>query len=295
MNEKIHLQMEVKKIDFRDLVESKFNELSKSHKKVAKYILDNFTEVIFDTANEISKKVSVSEVTIIRFAYALGYKGFSDMRKAMEESINGNIKNIKNDFDNNLYFNKLTSTQIEEFVHKKSYQYTVAYQNIDYDEFKKICDVLMTKKRILIIGFLGSFGTASELLHILASIRNRVYFSKLISENAYSFDDMDEDSATIVISYSPHYKYSISQAEIVKNNGSTIISVTDSTISPLKDLSDYSLNFNLEKKEKYGVTDISPVLMFFNYMLDYICENYGEKVDEYREANKEKFEEDCID
>jgi DNA-binding MurR/RpiR family transcriptional regulator len=287
--------MEVKKIDFRDLVEIKFNELSKSHKKVAKYILDKFTEVIFLTAKEISKKVSVSEVTVIRFAYALGYNGFSDMRKSMEESINGNIKNIKNDFDNNLYFNKLTSTQIEEFIHKKSYQYTVAYQNIDYNEFKKICDVLMTKKRILIIGFLGSFGTASELLHILASIRSRVYFSKLIYENAYSFDDMDEDSATIVVSYSPHYKYSISQAETVKNNGSTIVSVTDSTMSPLKDLSDYSLNFNLEKKEKYGVTDISPVLMFFNYMLDYICKNYSEKVDEYRNINKEKFEEDCID
>lgn len=290
MNEIIHLRKEVFKIDFINLIKNKFDRFSKSQKKIAKYILDNFDDIIFDTACQLSKKVSVSEVTIIRFSYALGFKGFSDMRKAMEKSIINNPENIDTITNKNIFLNGLTNLEIEDYIQKQANQLNKSYQNIDYDEFKKICDILMSKKRILIIGFVDSFGTASELLNLFDSIRTRVYFSKLLYEKAYTFDDMDEDSATLVVSFSPHYKYTREQTEMVKRNKSTIITITDSFINPLRDLADYSLIFNLRRNTELGIIDTSPVISFIFFMMNYLYENYKNKIDEFRN-NKIYYEE----
>ncbi len=273
-------------MDFINLIKDKFEVLSKSHKKIAKYIIDNFESVIFNTASELSKKVSVSEVTVIRFAYALGFESFSHMRKAMEKSVVNNTENTDINISKGFFMNGLPDLKRDEYIHRQVLQLNKAYQNIDYKEFKKICEILMSKKRVLIIGFMDSFGTASELLHLFDSIRSRVYFSKLMYENAYTFDDIDEDSATVVVSFAPHYKYTKEQAEIVKRNKSTIITITDSFINPLKDLSDYSLIFNLRRNEQIGAIDTSPVISFIYFMMSYLYENYKDKIDEFKESKK---------
>ncbi|WP_313164876.1 MurR/RpiR family transcriptional regulator [Sedimentibacter sp.] len=273
-------------MNFINLVKDKFELLSKSHKKIAKYIIDNFEQVIFDTASELSKKVSVSEVTVIRFAYALGFESFSHMRKAMEKSVIDNSEILDTSIGKGFLTNGLSDMEIDEHIRKQTLQLAKSYQNIDFEEFKKICEILMSKKRILIIGFMDSFGTASELLHLFDSIRSRVYFSKLMYENSYTFEDIDEDSATIVVSFAPHYKYTKDQAETVKRNGSTIITITDSFINSFKDLSDYSMIFNLRRNEQMGVIDTSPVTSFIFFMMNYLYDNYKDKIDDFKISKK---------
>ena len=170
-------------MDFINLVKGKYETLTKSHKKIAKYIIDNFENVIFDTAAELSKKVSVSEVTVIRFSYALGFESFTHMRREMEKSVVNNMHNNDIDINKAFFMNELSDMEMDDWIQKQILQFRKAYKNIDFEQFEEICDVLMNKKRVLIIGYMDSFGTASELLHLLDSIRSRVYFSKLMYEN----------------------------------------------------------------------------------------------------------------
>ena len=125
-------------MDFINLIKDKFEVLSKSHKKIAKYIIDNFESVIFNTASELSKKVSVSEVTVIRFAYALGFESFSHMRKAMEKSVVNNTENTDINISKGFFMNGLPDLKRDEYIHRQVLQLNKAYQNIDYKEFKKI-------------------------------------------------------------------------------------------------------------------------------------------------------------
>jgi len=273
-------------MDFINLIKEKYETLTKSHKKIAKYIIDNYESVIFDTAAELSRKVSVSEVTVIRFAYALGFQSFSHMRRAMEKSVINNMDNTDIDVNKAFFMNESSDVQMDDWIQKQTLQLRKTYQNIDYEQFKEICNVLMNKKRVLIIGYMDSFGTASELLHLFDSIRSRVYFSKLMYENSYTFDDIDEDSATIVVSFTPHYKYTKELTETVKKNNSTVITITDSTINPLKDLSDYSLVFNLRRNNESGIIDTSPVIGFIYFMMNYLYENYREKIVEFRDSKR---------
>ena len=46
---------------------------SKGHRKIAKYILENYDKAAFMTAGKLGATVGVSESTVVRFAAELGY------------------------------------------------------------------------------------------------------------------------------------------------------------------------------------------------------------------------------
>ena len=59
-----------------EALNGKIPDLSKNHKKIARYIIENIDEAAFLTAAAIGKKLDISESTVARFATALGYTGF---------------------------------------------------------------------------------------------------------------------------------------------------------------------------------------------------------------------------
>ncbi len=75
----------------RELIQSRLAEMSKSHKKLAEFVLDNSTEVSFMTLAEFSNETDISEATIVRFCRLLDFDGFPEFRVAMQMQIRKNI------------------------------------------------------------------------------------------------------------------------------------------------------------------------------------------------------------
>jgi DNA-binding MurR/RpiR family transcriptional regulator len=61
--------------------------LTYSQKKVANFVLENMNALAFDTLDDIAIKIGVSTTTVIRFARALGYSGFSEMQKDIQNDV----------------------------------------------------------------------------------------------------------------------------------------------------------------------------------------------------------------
>lgn len=277
-------------MDFKSIVKSKFVDLSESQKKIAKYLLDNLEEVVFDTAVQLGKKNNISETTIIRFSYALGFEGFSEMNKSMRKCVLSNGENIKQERFKAEKLNGLSPTQFGEYFKTQITQGNKAYSNFNCDEFVKICELIMTKKKILIIGYMDSFGVASELLHLLDKFRNKVYFYRLLYEERNILYDMDEDSLVIAVSFTPHYKYTVEHTETAKKGGCSVITITDSIINPYTNLSNNSLVFNLDRNPDIDLIDLSPVTSFIYFMANYIFVNYRDQVDKYRNGIERRIE-----
>lgn len=276
-------------MDFTGLIKSKYPELSKSQQKIAKYILDNLDEAVFDTACQLGKKNDVSETTIIRFAYALGFEGYADMNKAMRKSVLNNTENSSSasaakDMGN------LSASQLDEYFKTEIIQRNKAYQNISFEEFKKICEIIMNSKKVLIIGYMDSFGVASELLHVLDKLRSKVYFYRLLYEERNMLYEMGEDSLVIAVSFSPHYKYTFEHTETAKQGGCKVITLTDSIINPFTGLSDHTLVFNVQRNAEINLIDMSPVTRFIFFMMNYIYAKYKKKVNQYRNSIEMRIE-----
>ncbi|HAJ54882.1 MAG TPA: MurR/RpiR family transcriptional regulator, partial [Lactobacillus sp.] len=65
---------------YADIMHKHYNELTKSEKKVADYVLSVGQKVIYATMTDIKKATHVGDATIVRFCQKLGYSGFTDFK-----------------------------------------------------------------------------------------------------------------------------------------------------------------------------------------------------------------------
>lgn len=72
-------------------ISQQYNTFTHSHKSVANFLLENLNNIAFDTLEDLAARIGVSTTTVIRFARALGYRGYSDMQKDIQSSLRGNI------------------------------------------------------------------------------------------------------------------------------------------------------------------------------------------------------------
>ena len=63
----------------------KREEMSKTQKKIADYILAHQVAASFHTVGRLAKETGVSEASVVRFANFLGFDGYTSFQKQMQE------------------------------------------------------------------------------------------------------------------------------------------------------------------------------------------------------------------
>ena len=76
-------------------MEESIRRLSKGHKKIAAYIKENYDKAAFMTAAALGKKVGVSESTVVRFATELGFKGYPELQRALQQMIKSKLTAVQ--------------------------------------------------------------------------------------------------------------------------------------------------------------------------------------------------------
>ena len=72
-----------------------YNRMSKGQKRLADYILENYEKAVYLTAGKLGTVVGVSESTVVRFAGCLGYGGYPEFQKALEEMVRNRLNSIQ--------------------------------------------------------------------------------------------------------------------------------------------------------------------------------------------------------
>ena len=81
--------------DLLTRMEEEYKSFSKGQKAIASYIRENYDKAAFMTAGALGRKVGVSESTVVRFAYALGYKGYPKLQKHLQEIIKNKLTTVQ--------------------------------------------------------------------------------------------------------------------------------------------------------------------------------------------------------
>ncbi len=69
---------------FRQRIEDHLPVLTKSQHRIASYLLANYDEVAFLPAVDLAERLDLSQATLVRFAKAIGYSGFRDLRRSLQ-------------------------------------------------------------------------------------------------------------------------------------------------------------------------------------------------------------------
>jgi DNA-binding MurR/RpiR family transcriptional regulator len=151
-------------IDFNQLVTEKFDDLTKSEKRIANFLRRNQDESSFLSAAEVANRLDLSEATIVRFARSLGYSSYPAMRSHLQQhfrerlSHSSRLRSRLNDLrESGDIFERLTITEID-FL-------TQALESIDKTQMTKAVDLLRQHERIYVYG-LGPSVSLVDLMEI---------------------------------------------------------------------------------------------------------------------------------
>ena len=81
--------------DLFSVIKVKLPSLSKGHKLIANYILSQYDKAAFMTAQKLGKTVGVSESTVVRFASELGYDGYPELQRQLQDLMRNKLTAVQ--------------------------------------------------------------------------------------------------------------------------------------------------------------------------------------------------------
>ena len=221
------------KNDFLSTIKEHSSNFSKGQRKIAEYISKNYDKAAYMTASKLGNIVNVSESTVVRFANELGYDGYPEMQKAMQDFIRTKLTSFQRiEVTNKLIgdgdlLEKVLTSDIEKIKH--------TCEQIDRNSFNQAVNAIVNARRIYIIGVRSSATLAAFLDHNFNMIFEDVRMLRATSgsEMFEHLFTIGPEDVLIAISF-PRYSKNISNAvEFAKNAGANIIALTDTVNSPI--------------------------------------------------------------
>ena len=229
----IHRQDTTMKRDILRILEENMSSFSKGQKLIAKYILQEYDKAAYMTASKLGQAVGVSESTVVRFVIELGYEGYPEFQKSLQELIRTKLTSFQRiEVTNNLIGKGDVLSKVLESDAEKIRK---TLEGIDREAFEGAVGSIVNAKNIYILGVRSSSSLASFLDHSLRMIFDNVRRVQTAS-GAEVFEQMlsvGEGDAVIAISFPRYSKRIIKATEYAHKSGADIICLTDSVESPL--------------------------------------------------------------
>ena len=227
-------------------------KLSKGHKKLIKYISENYDKAAFMTASKLGENVGVSESTVVRFATEMGFKGYPELQKELQQMIKSKLTAVQRmEVSSNLIGE---DDAIKKVLNGDIELIRDTLESVSDVEFKNAVETINKAKKIYILGVRSSAALASFLYFYLNPVFENVVLVDT-SSGSEMFEQMfriSEDDVCVAISFPRYSKQTINALRFINDRGTKIIAITDSTVSPIAEYADTLL---VAKSDMVSVVD----------------------------------------
>ena len=251
-----------------------YKTLSKGQKQLAAYITENYDRAAFITASKMGRIVGVSESTVVRFAYALGYDGYPELQKSLQELIRNKLTSVQRiQLTGDLQPNDVLRSVLKSDV--SNIRATI--DSIDNASFNAAINALLEAKKVYIVGLMSAAPLAQFLAYYLGFVMDNVVMVSGAMGNIYEdlFRISSED-VCIGISFPRYSNRTIDALDFARGKGATIIAITDSVSSPIAEKAEHAL---IARSDMAGFADslVAP-LSVVNALLAALSMRYKDSV-----------------
>ena len=262
--------------DLSSRINESYGKLSKGQKRLAAYITDNYDKAVFLTAAKLGETVGVSESTVVRFATHLGYKGYPEFQKALEELVKNKLNSVQR---MEVTYGRINQSKILDTVMRSDADKLHAtLSKLDEHIFELAVETILNAKHIYIIGLRSCAPLASFMAFYFNMIFDNVH---LLQTNSASeiFEQMvriGKDDVIIGISFPRYSMRTLKAMEFANNRNAKVITLTDSVHSPMNLYS--SCNLLAESDMASIVDSLVAPLSVINALIVALCMKKQNKV-----------------
>jgi len=219
----------------QEVIKQRYPSLSKRLQQVAAYILEHPQVVAFETIAVIAEDIKVPPSTLIRFASAIGLSGFNDLKSIVKEDFLEHTVNYsnriqlmrsQNDWHSDDMLTRFARANREALRHLE--------ETTSKEDINKAVDMLNKARHIFILGNGRAHTVATYLHYTLNHIDKKVF---LINGTGNMFreqmSNVERGDLLFAISYTPYSSNTCELSAQAANRGVTVLSITDSPVSPL--------------------------------------------------------------
>jgi DNA-binding MurR/RpiR family transcriptional regulator len=220
------------------LIESRYDTLTPSWKKLANRLLTDPEGCAFFTTTDFATLVDVNESTVVRFAKSLGLPGYPALVQLCRSRLRGTSQMVDR-------FERLEQTAnsvgniLERATRQDIENITRTFAMVDNDDWKRAVHTIARSEHVYIIGLRKCYTVGYLLSFLLRLLREDVYL--LDPRQGMLPDDlrgMGPGSAVVTIAIARYSRDTVRVAEHARRVGATTITLTDNYASPLARLSD---------------------------------------------------------
>ena len=267
---------------FQDRIGVFYSGLSKGHKRIADFIKNNYEKASFMTAAKLGKTVGVSESTVVRFASHVGFDGYPELQKHLQELVKSHLTSVQrmevaaNRMGGDDIINDAFAADAEMLKRTR--------EGVSREDFFGSVAAINKAHKIYVLGPRSSASLASFAAFYLNYLCDNVVLIDT-SSTSEMFEQMfriSEQDVCIAISFPRYSNQTINALSFAKSRGATIISITDGEMSPIAQYATYLL---VAESSMVSFVDslVAPLSLIIALIAacakendGHVCENLGE-------------------
>ncbi|MCL2446166.1 MAG: MurR/RpiR family transcriptional regulator [Oscillospiraceae bacterium] len=220
-------------------IQQHYPGLSKSHRKVADFIMQHVDKAAFMTAAAIGATVGVSESTVVRFAAVTGYGGYPQLQKYLQDMIRSSLTSVQRLQAADVKLGSREDKILDRTMAADAELIRRTLEQTDREAFAAVVQAIAQARCIYIQGTRSSATLASFLALYL-----NILHPGVVHVDALTYEQMmriGEQDMCIAISFPRYSGHTLSALRFARDRGATTVAITDASHSPIAQVSQHVL------------------------------------------------------
>lgn len=221
---------------------TKVNSLNGAQKRLGHYLQTDSSAFLLSNVSDLARAVGVSKATVVRFAKSLGYKGFPEFKRDIQQEMRRKLRaadRMEETFaelgnDENI-FAKLIKRDIQLLEE--------TLQAASFPDFHKAVEIILRARKVFLVGLNASMALAYLLHFRLVRVKKETHWifltggTSLLEQLAF----MDGTDVLIAIDFLQVPREVQTALQHAKKVGAPILGITDFPTSPIARAADVCL------------------------------------------------------
>lgn len=216
------------------LIEAHEADFSKGQRRIAAFITEHYDKAAFMTASRLGEQVGVSESTVVRFATQLGFEGYPELQRAVQELIRRKLTIVQR---LDVTRARMQDRQVlQQVATNDVHNIRRTLEQLDPAVFDRAVECIADARQIYVFGAGSCKALAGFFTHYLQMLlggKVHVITAASQSEIFEEMLDVNNEDVVVGISFPRYSSKAVNTLHYAHSKGASIVAITDSPLSPI--------------------------------------------------------------